>query len=167
MKAEAQAIYNNPIVADAQSKNRVSFIRSLYTAPCCGVSLPSVPAAAPRRLVSSPVSASPRRKASRRLGLAARGQARRIPDRRSQEGSRAILWSRHGTNFTDRLPKVAEAVRSLAADSALIDGEAVTLRSPPPGLGALGGQCVETIRQRRKGGDCSRDAPARQRGLRA
>jgi hypothetical protein len=39
------------------------------------------------------------------------------------------LWSRHGTNFTDRLPKVAEAVCSLAADSALIDGEAVTFRS--------------------------------------
>jgi ATP-dependent DNA ligase len=38
------------------------------------------------------------------------------------------LWSRHGTNFTDRLPKVVEAVCSLAADSALIDGEAVTLR---------------------------------------
>ncbi len=39
------------------------------------------------------------------------------------------LWSRHGTNFTDRLPKVAEAICSLAADSALIDGEAVTFRS--------------------------------------
>ena len=39
------------------------------------------------------------------------------------------LWSRHGTNFTDRLPKVAEAVCSLATDSALIDGEAVTFRS--------------------------------------
>jgi bifunctional non-homologous end joining protein LigD len=39
------------------------------------------------------------------------------------------LWSRRGTNFTDRLPKVAEAVCSLAADSALIDGEAVTFRS--------------------------------------
>ena len=39
------------------------------------------------------------------------------------------LWTRHGTNFTDRLPKVAEAVCSLAADSALIDGEAVTFRS--------------------------------------
>jgi bifunctional non-homologous end joining protein LigD len=39
------------------------------------------------------------------------------------------LWSRHGTNFTDRLPKVAEAVCGLAADSALIDGEAVTFCS--------------------------------------
>jgi bifunctional non-homologous end joining protein LigD len=38
------------------------------------------------------------------------------------------LWTRHGTNFTDRLPKVAEAVCSLAADSALVDGEAVTFR---------------------------------------
>jgi ATP-dependent DNA ligase len=46
-----------------------------------------------------------------------------------KEGSRVTLWSRHGTNFTDRLPKVAEAVCSLAADSALIDGEAVVFRS--------------------------------------
>src|SRR5271166_1846639 len=46
-----------------------------------------------------------------------------------KEGGRVTLWSRHGTNFTDRLPKVAEAVCSLAADSALIDGEAVTFRS--------------------------------------
>jgi|SRR5271165_6863746 len=46
-----------------------------------------------------------------------------------KEGSRVILWSRHGTNFTDKLPKVAEAVCSLAAESALIDGEAVTFRS--------------------------------------
>ena len=45
-----------------------------------------------------------------------------------KEGSRVTLWSRHGTNFTDSLPKVAEAVCSLAADSALIDGEAVTFR---------------------------------------
>ena len=38
------------------------------------------------------------------------------------------LWSRHGTSFTDRLPKIAEAVYSLAAESALIDGEAVAFR---------------------------------------
>ena len=46
-----------------------------------------------------------------------------------KDGSRVTLWTRYGTNFTDRLPKVAEAVCSLAADSALIDGEAVTFRS--------------------------------------
>ena len=46
-----------------------------------------------------------------------------------KDGSRVTLWTRQGTNFTDRLPKVAEAVCSLAADSALIDGEAVTFRS--------------------------------------
>jgi bifunctional non-homologous end joining protein LigD len=38
------------------------------------------------------------------------------------------LWSRYGTNFTDRLPKIAEAVCSLAAKNALIDGEAVVFR---------------------------------------
>ncbi len=46
-----------------------------------------------------------------------------------KEGSRAILWTRYGTNFTDRLPKVAEAVRRLPAESALIDGEAVAFKS--------------------------------------
>ena len=39
------------------------------------------------------------------------------------------LWSRHGTNFTDRLPKIAAAVSGLPAESALIDGEAVVFRS--------------------------------------
>ena len=42
--------------------------------------------------------------------------------------SPARTEGRHGTNFTDRLPKIAEAVCSLAAESALIDGEAVALR---------------------------------------
>jgi bifunctional non-homologous end joining protein LigD len=45
-----------------------------------------------------------------------------------KEGNRVTLWSRYGTNFTDRLPKIAEAVCSLAAESALIDGEAVAVR---------------------------------------
>ena len=45
-----------------------------------------------------------------------------------KDGSRVTLWSRYGTNFTDRLPKMAEAVCSLAAESALIDGEAVAVR---------------------------------------
>ena len=45
-----------------------------------------------------------------------------------KEGCRATLWTRHGTNFTDRLPKIAEAVRELPADSALLDGEAVAFR---------------------------------------
>jgi bifunctional non-homologous end joining protein LigD len=45
-----------------------------------------------------------------------------------KDGGRVTLWSRYGTNFTDRLPKIAEAVRSLAAESALIDGEAVAVR---------------------------------------
>ena len=34
------------------------------------------------------------------------------------------ILARQGTNFTDRLPKIAEAVCSLAVGSALIDGEA-------------------------------------------
>jgi bifunctional non-homologous end joining protein LigD len=37
-------------------------------------------------------------------------------------GERVTLWTRRGTNFTDRLPNVAEAVGSLPAENALIDG---------------------------------------------
>jgi bifunctional non-homologous end joining protein LigD len=46
----------------------------------------------------------------------------------SSPGSRVTLWSRYGTDFPDRLPKIAEAVSRLAAKSALIDGEAVVFR---------------------------------------
>jgi len=45
-----------------------------------------------------------------------------------KDGGRVTLWSRYGTIFTDRLPMIAEAVCSLVAESALIDGEAVLFR---------------------------------------
>jgi bifunctional non-homologous end joining protein LigD len=40
----------------------------------------------------------------------------------------AAVWSRRGTDFTDRFPAIAEAVCGLPVDQALIDGEAVVLR---------------------------------------
>jgi bifunctional non-homologous end joining protein LigD len=43
-------------------------------------------------------------------------------------GERANVWSRRGADFTDRFPAIAEAVRGLAVEKALIDGEAVVLR---------------------------------------
>ena len=49
-----------------------------------------------------------------------------------KQGERVTLWSRHATHFTDRLPRIAEAVRRLDAEHALIDGEAVVFR--PDGL---------------------------------
>jgi bifunctional non-homologous end joining protein LigD len=45
-----------------------------------------------------------------------------------KEGQRVTLWSRHGTKFTDRLPRIAEAVRSVPVEQVLIDGEAVVIR---------------------------------------
>jgi bifunctional non-homologous end joining protein LigD len=45
-----------------------------------------------------------------------------------KQGERVSLWSRYGADFTDRLPGIAEAVRKLPAESALIDGEAVAFR---------------------------------------
>jgi bifunctional non-homologous end joining protein LigD len=45
-----------------------------------------------------------------------------------KQGERVEVWSRRGADFTDRFPRIAEAVRKLPAESALIDGEAVVLR---------------------------------------
>ena len=45
-----------------------------------------------------------------------------------KDGDSVRLWTRYGADFTDRLPRVAEAVGSLPADRALIDGEAVLFR---------------------------------------
>ena len=46
----------------------------------------------------------------------------------SKEADRVRLWSRYGTDFTDRLRGIADAVRALPVDNALIDGEAVVFR---------------------------------------
>ena len=45
-----------------------------------------------------------------------------------KDADRVTLWSRYGTDFTDRLRGIADAVRSLPVDKALIDGEAVVFR---------------------------------------
>jgi bifunctional non-homologous end joining protein LigD len=45
-----------------------------------------------------------------------------------KHGRRATVWSPRGADFTGRFPGIAEAVRGLDADMALIDGEAVVLR---------------------------------------
>jgi bifunctional non-homologous end joining protein LigD len=42
-----------------------------------------------------------------------------------KQGECVEVWSRFGTDFTARFSKIAEAVRGLPAESALIDGEAV------------------------------------------
>lgn len=44
------------------------------------------------------------------------------------KGERVQIWSRRGADFTHRFPAIAEAVRELACERALIDGEAVILR---------------------------------------
>jgi bifunctional non-homologous end joining protein LigD len=44
-----------------------------------------------------------------------------------KQGERVRVWSRHGADFTYRFPAIAEAVRGLSADEALIDGEAVVV----------------------------------------
>ncbi len=46
----------------------------------------------------------------------------------SKDADRVTLWSRYGTDFTDKMPRIVEAVRALPVDIALIDGEAVEFR---------------------------------------
>jgi bifunctional non-homologous end joining protein LigD len=42
-----------------------------------------------------------------------------------KDGARMKLWSRSGADLTERFPRIAEAVRGLPAERALLDGEAV------------------------------------------
>ena len=42
-----------------------------------------------------------------------------------KQGERVQVWSRRGADFTGRFSRIAEAVRGLSADEAMIDGEAV------------------------------------------
>ena len=46
-----------------------------------------------------------------------------------KDAARVKLWSRRGTDFTDKFPPITEAVQSLPAKHALVDGEAVVFRS--------------------------------------
>jgi bifunctional non-homologous end joining protein LigD len=45
-----------------------------------------------------------------------------------KQGERVQVWSRRGADFTDRFSRIAEAVRGLPPDEALIDGEAVVFQ---------------------------------------
>ena len=45
-----------------------------------------------------------------------------------KQGERVTLWTRRGTDYSDKLTGIAEAVRGLPADEALIDGEGVVFR---------------------------------------
>ena len=45
-----------------------------------------------------------------------------------KQGERVKVWSRRGADFTYRFTSIADAVRSLNTDDALIDGEAVVQR---------------------------------------
>ena len=69
-----------------------------------------------------------RRPPARRTRLAARDQARWLPHPCPQTGERVQVWSRRGADFSYQFPGIAEAVRGLSADEALIDGEAVVLQ---------------------------------------
>jgi bifunctional non-homologous end joining protein LigD len=42
-----------------------------------------------------------------------------------KQGERVKVWSRRGADFTERFPRIADAIRGLTCDEALVDGEAV------------------------------------------
>jgi bifunctional non-homologous end joining protein LigD len=46
-----------------------------------------------------------------------------------KKSERIQIWTRRGADFTDRFVRIVEAFRALVEDEALIDGEAVVLRS--------------------------------------
>jgi hypothetical protein len=76
-----------------------------------------------RNLWNMKVGARTSEASSRRLIL-------RAPDAAPlrKQGERVNIWSPRGADFTYRFPVIAAAVRGLAGDSALIDGEAKRLK---------------------------------------
>jgi bifunctional non-homologous end joining protein LigD len=46
-----------------------------------------------------------------------------------KQGERVQIWSRRGADFTGRFTRIADAVRGLSADEAVIDGEAVVFQN--------------------------------------
>ena len=97
--------------ARERTASLLATVRRVHSARCCGVSL-RVPVARPP---TGPDSIHEIKHDGYRLIA-------------RKDAGRVALWTRHGTDFTDRLPRIAEAVRSLAVDSVLIDGEAVVFR---------------------------------------
>jgi bifunctional non-homologous end joining protein LigD len=45
-----------------------------------------------------------------------------------KDAGRVTLWSRYATDYSDTFLRIAEAVRSLPVDNAMLDGEAVVFR---------------------------------------
>jgi bifunctional non-homologous end joining protein LigD len=45
-----------------------------------------------------------------------------------KDAGRVVLWSRYATGYSDTFLRIAEAIRALPVDNALIDGEAVVFR---------------------------------------
>jgi bifunctional non-homologous end joining protein LigD len=45
-----------------------------------------------------------------------------------KDAGRVTLWSRYATDYSDTFLRIAEAIRALPVDNALIDGEAVVFR---------------------------------------
>jgi ATP-dependent DNA ligase len=67
-------------------------------------------------------------------------------------GSRVLVFSRNGHDFTDRFPSISQLLRELPAKAAVLDGEVVASECRRRHLGARGrtlGGCCRTSRQTR------------------
>jgi bifunctional non-homologous end joining protein LigD len=59
-----------------------------------------------------------------------------------KDAGRVTLWSRYATDYSDAFLRIAEAVRALPVNNALLDGEAVVFRSDGHSdFAALRGNC--------------------------
>jgi hypothetical protein len=89
---------------------------SLHIAPCCGVPLRRVPGA-PRRPASSDhvsLSSSSARPPDPGWLHEVKHDGYRIVARK--QGESVSLWTRYATDFTNRLPRIAEAIGKLPAE---------------------------------------------------
>ena len=57
--------------------------------------------------------------------MAARTQVGRLPVSIIKDGSQVRFYSRHGAEYTDRLPAMVEAFGKMPTQSAVLDGELV------------------------------------------
>jgi len=67
-------------------------------------------------------------KAPGRSAVNSRNQTRRLPLDRTQAGRQGASFTRRGFDWTERYPRITEAVAALRPASVTIDGEAVMLR---------------------------------------
>src|SRR5262245_51186926 len=99
-----------------------------------------------RVLLHPTLPSDPRRGRADRRGLAARGQIRRLSSASTKIGSRVVVFSRNGHDFTERFPSIAQLLHELPAKTAVLDGEVVASDADSPALSPQGISCHSTTK---------------------